>query len=163
MKPQELKYDDGGASEPFKLADGHNYFLHRIEREGKPAVYSLVGSDTGAAFTPYITDHQMEKVISLRLSPERAVDIDQDDKSRTGFKCPGCGAVVTETGVHVGPPAEAATEPCPECDGTGKKLNGQCPECKGTGKVTPARKAELDAALHPADRPKPARKSRFLR
>lgn len=105
MKVADMQFDEGQMSQVFKLADGHDYAVHKMEREGKGTVYALLSPH--GAFTPYVTEHQMDKVIALRLSPSRRVDAVPDEISHTGFTCPGCGAVVTESGSHVGEPPKA--------------------------------------------------------
>lgn len=120
MKIEEMTFAEGFSTpeapfDRFKLADGHEYTVHRLERDGKPPVYSLLGGPQGAltAFTPYVTAKQMDAILAMRLTPESKVTGTLDPKSPTGYVCPGCGAVTTDTGVHVGPanPAESQANP----------------------------------------------------
>lgn len=134
MKISDMTFAEGFSTpEPpfdrFKLADGHEYTIHRLERDGKTPVYSLLGGPQGAltAFTPYVTAHQMDAILAMRLAPGNAVVGTLDEKSPTGYVCPGCGAVTTETGVHVGPANPPASDAIPaNPDGPGIVVdNGQ--------------------------------------
>lgn len=138
MKVSGLKFDDSGTSEPFKLADGHRYFLHRINREGdKGPVYAMLGMDVMQPITPYVGESTMDVVLAKRLGPDQQTTLALDGT----IVCPGCGAKVTPEGAHY-PPEPPKLVDCPDCDGTGEKVTagvgsplGQCPTCKGSGKV----------------------------
>lgn len=104
MKISEMEFPRNDSTVPFKLADGHLYFLHRLTRDGKPTVYSLLAAEgASGSFTPYLPAHQMERVLDMRSSPAGAASGTLDVTAPTGYRCPGCGAVTTETGTHVGP------------------------------------------------------------
>lgn len=114
MKISEMEFPANDSTKPFKLGDGHEYFVHRLTRDGKPTVYTLMAAEGSyGSFTPYISEHQMDSVLAVRTSKDAAAVGTLDPKSPTGYVCPGCGAVTTETGVHVGPanPAESAKNP----------------------------------------------------
>jgi hypothetical protein len=122
QKIAEMEFPANDSTVPFKLADGHSYFLHRLVRDGKTTVYALLAAEgASGAFTPYITEHQMDRVLELRAGTNAAASGTLDEKSPTGYVCPGCGAVTTETGVHVGPANAAASERV-DIDPTGPKI-----------------------------------------
>lgn len=131
-KVAAMTWDEGNGSETFKLADNHSYFLHRIppRKEGRPTLYSLLSADKGvtASYTPYVTEAQMDRVLELRSSEDRKVDAAPDEISSTGYTCPGCGAVVTKEGAHIGKPpaADVQCDVCGEYDG--KHLDWCTPE-----------------------------------
>lgn len=112
IKVSEMEFPANDSTVPFTLADGHSYFIHRLTREGKPTSYALMAAEgSSGSFTPYITEGQMDSVLYVREM--KAVKPTLDGGNQTGYVCPGCGAVATPDGVHVGPanPREAELIP----------------------------------------------------
>lgn len=109
MRVADLSFDQGNASTTFHLADGHEYYLHRVIREDKPPVYALMGLTQLQAMSPYINEQLMDTVLEKRGSAERKVTAVEPWVSETGFICPGCGAKVSKDGAHF--PPDSAPEP----------------------------------------------------
>lgn len=114
MRVSELSFDSGNTSQTFKLADGHSYYLHRVQREDKPPVYALMGLDQMQTMSPYINEQAMDTVLAKRIGEDRkAIEVDPW-VSGSGFVCPGCGAKVTKDGSHFPPEPEPVLPPSPE-------------------------------------------------